>query len=97
MDVSVIYVNWNAEDEILASVRTVRDKIRGVSYEIIVVDNASGNGTAALASEPAIRLIQIRSMPDSVQGATWAPGTARGVISFFSTPTPGWKMMRPPS
>jgi hypothetical protein len=28
MDVSVIYVNWNAEDEILASVRTVRDKIR---------------------------------------------------------------------
>ena len=49
MDVSVIYVNWNAEDEILASVRTVRDKIRGVSYEIIVVDNASGKGTAALA------------------------------------------------
>jgi len=86
MDVSVIYVNWNAEEEILASVRTVRDKIRGVSYEIIVVDNASGKGTAALASEPAIRLIQNPVNAGFGAGCNLGARNSQGRYLFFFNP-----------
>jgi GT2 family glycosyltransferase len=57
MDVSIIYVNWNCAEEILASLVSVREKTHRFSYEVIVVDNASAQGTEGLQLDAGIRLI----------------------------------------
>lgn len=57
MDVSIIYVNFNAEDEILASLVSVREWTRAFEYEVIVSDNASAQGTQRMQLDFGIRLI----------------------------------------
>ena len=57
MDVSIIYVNFNAEDEILASLVSVRRWTRAFEYEVIVSDNASAQGTQRMQLDSGIRLI----------------------------------------
>ena len=57
MDVSIIYVNWNCEEEILASLASLREWTHKLKYEVIVVDNASAHGTHGLRRDGGIRLI----------------------------------------
>ncbi len=45
MDVSILIVNYRTPELVTDCVRSVREKTRGVSYEIIVVDNGSGDGS----------------------------------------------------
>lgn len=45
MDVSIIYVNYRTADLLIDSIRSVRERTSGATYEIIVVDNASGDGS----------------------------------------------------
>lgn len=58
MDVSIIYVNWNCDEEIRASVASVRQQTETCTYEILVVDNNSPNGPGSLESLQGIRLIR---------------------------------------
>ncbi len=58
MDASVIYVNWNCAEEIAASVESVRAWNRSVQFEVIVVDNASPQGTGTLEQDRGIQLIR---------------------------------------
>jgi glycosyltransferase involved in cell wall biosynthesis len=57
MDVSIIYVNWNCEEEILASLVLVRKWTHRLKYEVIVVDNASAQGTEGMQRDAGIRLV----------------------------------------
>jgi GT2 family glycosyltransferase len=57
MDVSIIYVNWNCEEEIVASLVSVRQWTHRFKYEVIVVDNASAQGTQGMQLDAGIRLI----------------------------------------
>lgn len=41
MDLSIIFVNWNSADYLCESIESIRSLTREVSFEIIVVDNAS--------------------------------------------------------
>ncbi len=45
MDVSVVIVNWNTRDILRDCLRTIYDQTRRVSFEVIVVDNASQDGS----------------------------------------------------
>jgi GT2 family glycosyltransferase len=80
--VSVIIVNWNRLDDVLASLR-VLSRI-GASVEILVVDNGSTDGsTERLACIEEIRLI---ALPENVGPATArnvAIGVARGRHLLF--------------
>ena len=60
MDVSIICVNWNSVDYMRTAITTIRKYTRRVSYEIIVVDNASPDGRAkSLKAEfPEIQLVE---------------------------------------
>jgi len=58
MDVSIIYVNWNCSEEILASVASIRQWAGTRPYEVIVVDNNSPEGMGALAEHGSIHLIR---------------------------------------
>lgn len=48
MDVSIIIVNYRSAQMVVDCVESVFKQTRGVSYEVIVVDNASGDGSADL-------------------------------------------------
>jgi GT2 family glycosyltransferase len=49
IDVSVIIVTYNSRSDIEACLSAIRDRTHGVSYEIIVVDNASHDDSAEIA------------------------------------------------
>src|SRR5689334_12347415 len=60
MDVSIICVNWNSEDYLRECIRSVQQWTHDVSYELIVVDNASpaGNVDKLKQSFPDIILLK---------------------------------------
>lgn len=60
MKVSIIYVNYKTAGLLMESIASVRKRTRGVSYEIIVVDNDSGDGslTRISAAFPEVTCLQ---------------------------------------
>ena len=48
MEVSIIYVNYKTASLIIDSIKSVKENTVEVNYEIIVVDNASGDGSLEL-------------------------------------------------
>ena len=58
MDVSIIIVNYNTYALTSACIQSIIDHTEGISYEIIVVDNASTDGSKEkLESDRRIRYI----------------------------------------
>lgn len=60
MDLSIIIVNWNTRDLLRACVKSIQDETTGLNYEILVVDNASKDGSADMVRRefPSVRLIE---------------------------------------
>jgi len=60
MDLSVIIVNWNTEGLLRDCLRSVYETIEGLAFEVIVVDNASGDGSVAMLKVefPQVRRIE---------------------------------------
>ncbi len=86
MDVSIIYVNWNCAGEILASIESVRKSNSSLQYEIIVVDNASAEGTACLSHHPTIHLIQNSVNSGFGAGCNLGASHATGKYLLFLNP-----------
>lgn len=59
-DVSIIVVSWNTRPILLECLQAVRDRVQRVSAEVIVVDNASSDGSADAVAEryPEVRLVR---------------------------------------
>lgn len=58
VDVSAIIVDYNAGPDLRDALQSLADELRDVRWEVVVVDNASSDGSAAFVSEfPAARLI----------------------------------------
>lgn len=51
IDASVVIVTYNSRQHIDACLASLREHTSGVNYEVIVVDNASADGTAARVAE----------------------------------------------
>lgn len=62
IDLSIIIVNWNSAAYLDACLRTIRENTAGLEYEIVVVDNASFDGSEEVARHHGkdIRFIQSR-------------------------------------
>jgi N-acetylglucosaminyl-diphospho-decaprenol L-rhamnosyltransferase len=85
--VSVIIVNWNAGQALDACLASVA--AGGVAApEIVLVDNASSDGSAALASvhHPRVRLIETGANLGFAAGANRGAETARGDVLVFLNP-----------
>lgn len=59
MEVSVIIVNWNTKNLLRDCIQSILEHAGNVDYEIIVVDNASSDGSAEMVRSdfPKVRLI----------------------------------------
>jgi GT2 family glycosyltransferase len=62
VDISIIIVNWNTEELLLECVSSIKQDTNNYKVEIIVVDNASKDGSAQALKDfhPDVRLIQNR-------------------------------------
>ena len=62
MDLSVVIVNWNAEGYLMRCLDSVFNGMDGISHEVIVVDNASADGSVMKVREkfPSVILLENR-------------------------------------
>ncbi len=60
-DVSVIIVNWNGRDVLGPCVHSVFDAVKGIACEVILVDNASEDGSAEKAKEQFPEVVLLRN------------------------------------
>lgn len=51
MDVSIVIVNWNARDVLRGCLKSIYGQTEGIEFEVIVVDNASSDASAAMVAE----------------------------------------------
>jgi hypothetical protein len=61
-DLSVVVVNWSTRDDLRACLESLGEALGDLSAQVVVVDNASSDGSARMVSErfPAMDLIQNR-------------------------------------
>jgi GT2 family glycosyltransferase len=94
-EVSVVIATWNGRQYLEACLRAVQAQ-EGVNAEIVVVDNASSDGTAAYvrARFPDVRLVQLEANRGFAGGNNAGAREARGeYLAFLNNDTvadPGW-------
>ncbi len=80
MDVSIVIVNYHSAQMVIDCIRSVREQTKQNTYEIIVVDNASGDGSVELLRETFPEVMMIASPVNlgfgkaNNLGATYAQG-----------------------
>lgn len=86
--VSIIYVNYKTGELILDSIRSVKEQSRDISFEIIVVDNCSGDGSAERIKEgcPEATLIQAPQNLGFGRANNLGIEAAKGEVVFFLNP-----------
>jgi len=60
MDITIVIVNWNTKDLLRDCLESVYETVDDLSFEVIVVDNASRDGSVAMVREafPAVDIIE---------------------------------------
>lgn len=88
IDVSIVIVSYNTAAMTVAAISSVVAETRDVSYELIVVDNASRDGSAeAIARHPAApRLIALESNIGFARANNLAVNDARGRYVLLLNP-----------
>jgi GT2 family glycosyltransferase len=88
VDVSVVIVTYNSAAFIGECLRTLEDRTRGVSFETIVVDNASPDGTADIVARefPGVRLIRRDSNAGLAVAVNEGARLATGDVLVWANP-----------
>ena len=83
--VSVCIVNWNCKDLLRNCLASLFDTAQGVSFEVIVVDNASTDGAPDMvaAAFPIVRLLRNPANLGFSRANNQAAAVARGQYFFF--------------
>ncbi len=84
-EVSVCIVNWNCRHRLRACLRSLRGQLQKVRLEIIVVDNGSTDGAAAMVARrfPRVQLIRNPHNDSFARANNQAAARARGRYLFF--------------
>ncbi|MPZ20443.1 MAG: glycosyltransferase [Luteitalea sp.] len=90
VDLSVVIVNWNSAEYVLACVRSIVAGTTATAYEIIVVDNASFDGCEQQLAQEFPGVLFLQSSKNLGFGAANNLGVARsrgGVLLFLNPDT----------
>lgn len=85
-ELSIVIVTWNSERWIERCVRSLPAACAGLSYEVVVYDNASTDGTLRLLPEDGTRVIQSERNDGFAAGTNRALAEARGRYVFLLNP-----------
>lgn len=85
MDVSFIIVNWNTKSLIVQAINSIYKYAKGFTYEIILVDNGSADGSTALVAKkfPKIKLLAQKENLGFAKGNNEGIKIARGEFIFL--------------
>lgn len=86
MDVSVIIVNYNTSDLVKNCITSIMEKTKNVSFEIIVVDNNSKDGSVeTIINEfPQVRVFPLKENVGFGKANNIGVQHAKGRYVFFS-------------
>ena len=85
MDVSIIIVNYNTRELISNCIRSIFEKTTDIDYEIIVVDNASNDGSQQMITDkfPKVKLIEFTENIGFGRANNRGVKIAKGKYLFF--------------
>jgi len=83
MDISIIIVNWNTRDSLGNCLASVYEQTAGIEFEVIVVDNASDDGSAAMLKEKFGEVVLIENSENRGFAAANNQGMAIAKGKFF--------------
>ncbi len=88
VDLSICIVSWNTEAQLKDCLRSIYGGTRGISYEIFVVDNASGDGSVGMVRDhfPDVFLIANRENRGFAAANNQAIRLAKGRHVIFLNP-----------
>lgn len=88
MDVSVCIVNWNTLEMLRRCLRSIRENATGLDVEIVVVDNASSDGSASMVEKefPEVVLIPSGANLGFARGSNLAARSSRGSYVLYLNP-----------
>jgi GT2 family glycosyltransferase len=88
MDVSVCIVSWNTRDLLYECIKSIKEKTTGINYEIIIVDNASSDGSTDMVLEkcPDCKLIASKRNLGFARGNNRAVQEASGKYILYLNP-----------
>jgi GT2 family glycosyltransferase len=88
VDVSVVIVSYNARDALRRCLDSLRRNLTDVEYEVLVVDNASKDGSPELVGEefPWVRLIRGRKNVGLARATNVGIAAARGEFLLWLNP-----------
>ena len=88
MDVSILIISFNTRELTLACLASVIAQTRGVSFEVIIVDNASADGSAdAIAQQyPQVKLIRLQENIGFARANNLAALEAAGELVLLLNP-----------
>jgi len=88
IDVSIIIVNWNSADYVMECVDSIYRETNSISFEIIVIDNASYDGCGERLAEkyPDVIFIQSPTNLGFARANNLAASQAKGKILLFLNP-----------
>ncbi|HEX8932588.1 MAG TPA: glycosyltransferase family 2 protein [Patescibacteria group bacterium] len=88
MDVSIIIVNYNTGQLLQNCIQSIHDKTAGLFYEVIVVDNASDDGSVEMTKNhhPDVKILECRENLGFGRGNNLAMRKAAGKYFFLLNP-----------
>jgi len=88
MDLSIIIVNWNTKELLKDCIKSIYKKTQNIDYEIIIVDNASKDGSVKMLKEEFPQCITIASKENLgfAKGNNRAIQKANGKYILFLNP-----------
>jgi hypothetical protein len=87
-DISVVIVSYKVPELLRACLASLQRESAGCSHEVIVVENASGDGSAELVRDefPGVRLIALDENIGFAAGSNTGAGAARGEYVLLLNP-----------
>ncbi|OGW44692.1 MAG: hypothetical protein A2132_05310 [Nitrospirae bacterium RBG_16_43_11] len=88
MDLSILIVNWNTKVFLDGCLQSIYSSVKDISFEVIVVDNNSGDGSAEMVRKtfPETRLIENKENAGFARGNNQAYAVSKGKVIGLLNP-----------